>query len=319
MAYLHFELNESDDRKQEFKAFLKAYSEACRACAEFVLRALELMSVSQAHNGKFFPGIVFLFCRHVAEELDAISVLAMEGCAEPCKAHLRSAFEAELGILYILEEKSEERALAFHVAEIHKRIRATLRFDPSTEQGKQVRKDVAHDKIGSNILASPPQIDFKAEVLRLEARLRTPTYDAVDQEWQRTAQRLKKKRPSWYSLFDGPLTIRDLAYHVQKGFWYEFLYGDLSETVHAASAFRHVARMSGDNSGEANAVRPLRHPDGLRTVCNLASVIATETEQAVGSTFLGPVAKTVLHDQYLNEVRPRMMEIDSFGIGANWA
>jgi hypothetical protein len=176
-----------------------------------------------------------------------------------------------------------------------------------------------HDPIGLSILNSLPPTDFQAQIDRLEKCLQAPPYDAIEQEWQRTAKQLRRKNPQWYSLFGGPTTIRDLAYHLKKGFWYEFQYSDWSETVHAASALRQVAKMSDDSSNSMKAIRPLRHPDGLKDVCNFASVIAIELEQAVATTFLGPVAKNILHDMYLKEVRPRIQEASAIVLKAAWS
>lgn len=319
MPYLYFELNEPENRQQEYSEHLRQYSDACRASAEFMLRAMELMSVSKLHPGKHFPGVVFLLARHVAEEVDAISVLAERGCAQPCKLHLRSAFEAGLGILYILEDHSEERALSNHVAEMHKRIKSNRRLNENDDLGKQLRKQVEHDEVGTDILSSLPPVDFAAEVARLESRLSKPPYDLIEVEWQRTAKKLKRKYPSWHSLFDGPVTIRDLAYHLKKGFWYEFQYGDWSETIHAASGFRQVAQMKKSENKEDKALRPLRHPDGLRNVCDLASGIVIELELKLADAFLGKVAKNILHDQYMADVRPRLQAARTFTIKADWA
>lgn len=318
MSYLYFELKESDARRAEYESLLHRHSEACESCVKFLLRAIEFMSVSSSHPDMHFPGVVFLLARHAAEELDAISVLVASGCAQPCKLHLRSLFEAGLGVHYILKGNSEERALTFHVAEIHKRIRDKQRLDPNTEAGRKVRAETAHDPIGADILASISTTDFRSEVERLENGLNSPRLVAVEVEWQRTVTKLKKKLPLWHSLFDGPVTIRDLAYHLEKGFWYEFQYGDWSEAVHATSALKQVAKIKQPHVDGGVAIRPLRNPNGLRTVCDLATGMAIEMEQTIADHFLGPVAKTILDAEYMNKVRPSMESLGECEINADW-
>ena len=319
MPYLYFKLDEPEGRQHEYNEQLRLYSDACKVLAEFLLRAMELMSVSKSHPGKHFPGVVFLLARHVAEEVDAISILTEKGCAQPCKLHLRSAFEAGLCILYILEANSEERALSYHVSEMHKRIKFYKRLDKNDDQGKQLRKQIAHEGAGMDILSSLPPDDFVAKVARLESLLSKPPYEQIDVEWQRTAKKLKRKQPSWHSLYNGPVSIRDLAYLLKKGFWYEFQYGDWSETIHAASGFRQVAQMKVPEFKEDKAIRPLRHPDGLRTVCELASAIVIELELKLADVFLGSANKKLLHDQYVTDVLPRLKAATAFTIKADWA
>jgi len=79
MPYLYFQLNEPDERIAEYRRLLCNYSGACRSCAELIVRALELMSVTQPNDGHYFHGVVTMLARHVAEQIDAISVLVREG------------------------------------------------------------------------------------------------------------------------------------------------------------------------------------------------------------------------------------------------
>ena len=79
---------------------------------------------------------MFSLARHVAEEADAFSILLEKGCVEPCKAHLQSAFEAALGLRYILEADSEQRTTAYHVQE-RARLEANERYDKRTAAGQQ--------------------------------------------------------------------------------------------------------------------------------------------------------------------------------------
>jgi len=60
---------------------------------------------------------VLLLTRHAMEMVDGVGVLVEKGCAEPCKNLLRSALEAALGVLYIIEGDSARRNLAYQLAQ----------------------------------------------------------------------------------------------------------------------------------------------------------------------------------------------------------
>ena len=77
--------------------------------------------------------------------------------------HLRSAFEAELSILYILRADCERRALAYHVKEARERLNTNDKYDIRTDAGKKIREEIKNDLLGTDILASLPAYDFDAE------------------------------------------------------------------------------------------------------------------------------------------------------------
>jgi hypothetical protein len=220
-------------------------------------------------NWPNYHSIVFSLARHVAEEVDAISVLVEKGCVDPCKGHLRSAFEADLGVRYILESDSERRGLAYQVKELRERLHALQMHDGRTPAGKKVREAVRNDPIGASVLASMPAYDFDAEEKRLRATLGSKPWDTINAEWEAVGP-----RSSWHSLFGGPKSIRQLAAHLRRAFWYEFLYSDWSGRVHAGLALRNIGTNSKEPGRQGFAVRPLRYPDGLRNVYNFGMGIA---------------------------------------------
>src|SRR2546426_959083 len=64
---------------------------------------------------------MLLLYRHVLEMIDGVSVLVRQAAIDPCQPLLRSALEASMGIEYMLEKDTEQRALAYQVAHIRKR------------------------------------------------------------------------------------------------------------------------------------------------------------------------------------------------------
>jgi hypothetical protein len=208
MSYLKFELNVPEEREAEYREFLRLNSLSIQRAAENLLRALQMMS---PQDGNYYHGVVFTLARHVAEEVDAASILVKEGCAEPCKAHLRSAFEADLGIRYVLETDCEQRALAYHVKEARERLRANDKYDERTTAGQRIREAVKDDPLGTDVLASLPEYDFDTENAELRNMLGQPPYDVINAEWE-----ARGKNAAWHALFGGPRTIRDLAYHLNR-------------------------------------------------------------------------------------------------------
>jgi hypothetical protein len=225
---------------------------------------------------KFHHATVQVLTRHVCEALDGVSVLAANGCAEPCKPLLRSSFEAMLGIQYILETDEERRGLAYQVAHAHRKIALYKRLDPNENAGKALAAALASDPLAIGVTQNlPAHIDLQKMIANLEGMFRKPEYAAVEAEW---AKESKKKDAHWYSLFCGPKALRDLAIRMKHGGMYEFLYRHWSNNVHAGDCFETLA--PGANGGVS--IRPIRHPEGLQLMVSLAVSITL----AVGRTLL---------------------------------
>ena len=97
-----------------------------------------------------------------------------------------------------------------------------------------------------------------------------PVYAPIETEWKKVKKERKGKTPYWYNLFGGPSSIELLAKRMRLGTLYEFLYRDWSTLVHAQGGFANVAK-----SGEPGKIliKPIRHPEGIETVCSFAGTL----------------------------------------------
>jgi hypothetical protein len=317
MAFLDLEFNESPEQQQKYHDLLRQHSICIRKSVDFLLRALQLMIAVQTKGAGHYHGVVFVLARHVAEELDAASVLVAEGCTIPCKSHLRSAFEAELGVQYILKADSERRAIGYLVKHARDRIRWYDKTDPGSQAGTELRSWIGNEDIAMHVLSSLPPFDFEEVKKRLTGMLQRAPYMVVNDEWQRF-KRETRRHPAWHALFGGPKTVRDLAFHLDRGFWYEFLYSDWSGHVHAGSGLTNIGTDTDDPTGELTALRPLRHPDGLKIVLHFAQGMALELGNALGQRYLSKIGQDDLRDFYMREVRPLNEQLKHVSVDVQW-
>ncbi len=80
MSYLYFEVTESTERKQEYNDLLAQFAKAVEQGAKFLLRSIQLLQANEKHADHYAPSVIFSLGRHVAEEIDAVSVLLRQGC-----------------------------------------------------------------------------------------------------------------------------------------------------------------------------------------------------------------------------------------------
>ena len=190
--------------------------------------------------------------RHNLAYLDSIKVLLANGCAEGCEPLLRSILEATFGIAHIVQERSEERALAYKLARAMRHIKHLRRGDLTHAAGQQLETDLANDVFSPNALKLIPP-GMAAHASQLETKVRTdPTFAPIVAEWDRMKGN-RQSDPEWYALFGGANNIRELAKKLRWQSLYDFLYRDWSNAVHAGNTLERVLTTEDELS-------PLRYP-----------------------------------------------------------
>jgi hypothetical protein len=297
----------SDADYEQYKKVLRQFSEFILDCISLPLAAYKVAEQSSYGDGKLHHSPVLMLIRHFCEQSDAVAVLATEGCAVPVKPMIRSAFEASLGVHYILEKDSGRRGLAYLVAHTHRRIKLYRKLDPTDQAGKELRTRIQNDPMSTSVLQALPAFDFQKLIARLTGMLAKPPYDAIDREWTRRKKELKSE-PSWFSLDNGPRTIQALALHLRKGGWYELLYSDWSDVVHAGSGMGSVAKNT--SGGELPVViRPLRHPEGLQDLIVLLAGLCLELSRRVLKVYGSEADQKEMQEKYNAKIRDRHVQL----------
>src|SRR4051794_38234453 len=123
--------------------------------------------------------------------------------------------EATLGIAHIVQDRHEERALAYQLARIKRRIKKFRMADTASNEGQKVAAELAGDFLTPDLLDKmPPDVGVWAD--ELERRLTAEKhFDPIVAEWDRLKNppggKPKSKDPEWYTLFSGADQIRTWA------------------------------------------------------------------------------------------------------------
>jgi hypothetical protein len=282
-------------------------------CVARVIGAYKIVDSAVAGETSLHHATITLLARHICECVDAVSVLVSEGCTIPSTLVLRSALEAEMGIIYILGGDTVNRALAYQVSHIHKRMKLYRKYVPlPAEQTSQFATLLS---LASDSEASWAGIDFGAKIAHLEGMLAKPPYDHVEKSWREAKKRRKGGDPPWYALNGGPNDVRQLAETIGFRSWYEILYRDWSDAVHAGDAFDNVS-ITGEGK---TVVRPLRHPEGLQRVASFAGSMCLETSKQLLRAY-APGKLAELRADYTANLRQRYRQLGSVDelIDAPW-
>jgi hypothetical protein len=207
-----------------------------------------------------------------AEAIDGVSLLIRAGSARNCPSLLRTALELHLGLKYLLETKDGYRcrSLSYEYFTIQQRLNWRRKCDPDDPHGQQLRKELdGHPHAG---VFDAPDAEVKKAAQFYRERLDSHRYSDVRAELERMKAG-KRKCDDWFGLWDGPRSVRDLAYRLRDGVMYEVLYRQWSGPIHGSTA---IERMTATHSGLADC-DPLRSPKGIIDVTRHAFNLCNAT------------------------------------------
>lgn len=248
-----------------------------------------------ADDGDENLGILMPF-HHAIEMLDGAEVLLDQSCVVASHATLRSAFEASLGVRYVLQDDMQRRALCYVAGDIRERIRWYEEHDPDTNRGANFHAEMGID--ANSDYPMPVLEDVRRGAASLREMLDGELYSAINEEYERAGER--RRRPAWYSLFNGPQNVRELAKRLGKLDDYLIMYRRWSLTAHATDLYRQLTKLA---DGTGPAVRVIRSPWGIADAYELACQIGVEITSPVLAHYRPGESKRFAK-WYLTEVGP---------------
>lgn len=185
--------------------------------------------------------IILSLYRKLIEQLDGNYTLADHELVGPTKVMIRSAFETYLSIKYILENKKfvKDRAFCYYVAFCKSQISISNELIDNPITGIDIEQLKTAIKIHENILNEP-------------------ALKKVLDEWDRTkveVKRYKNYDPTWYALFNGPTSVKQLLEKIGDADDYR-LYGSLSQEAHGYQALNGLNNI--DLINEPFSLKPIR-------------------------------------------------------------
>src|SRR5262245_10767377 len=94
-------------QRESYERVCTDFSDFFQECTRSLVMAWGIVHEAAAKTEQEYHTSVLALVRHVIESLDGISILVSKGGSHSCKPLLRSALEATLGVLFILEKDTE--------------------------------------------------------------------------------------------------------------------------------------------------------------------------------------------------------------------
>jgi hypothetical protein len=190
-----------------------------------------------------------LLYREILEIADATSILISKSSVEPCKILLRSLVEINYSLEYLLSGDINLKSQCFLVWQANKTLKFCDQFDLEKQTGKQSKNNFSKDKSGVNV--DKYFVSEKLNQARKSANsiINLESYKTANEEYKLCKKKLKSNF-SWYSMFDGPRNIEDLANRLNNQLSYQILYRVFSSNVHGSGQIQ--GKLLPNENGTAN-------------------------------------------------------------------
>ncbi len=218
-------------------SLLNSYSSVLTEIVNFSSHIL-LWDIKKKREGKD-NHIPTLFLRNMIDLIDGIAILTKSSSIDTAKLLVRSLFENNLYLTYMLQGDEKLLSRCFMVWRVKNQIKTMKQYVSSNQSSKEFFSKLKKDHIDVELgkyLDRKDTIEFlktKADLLKRD------DWKKVAIEYEKTAKR--NRNPKWYSLYDGPRNIEGLSLHLRKSFHYNFIYRNLSQYSHVTRVVKGFA------------------------------------------------------------------------------
>lgn len=203
--------------------------------------------------------------RWALELISAIEQQIRTGWADAAAVTVRSLFESVPAMQFMLRDESKRarRAFAYTHCSLHEVRGFLLERTPGTKEEGRLAAAYRDDNDGDAMLVGLGPERVAADLRFINERL---ARDGMREcELERERMRIKNPKrpffPKWYSYFDGPGTLNQLAVETGNAGKYHTMYSHWSRAVHGTDTVAGTISVSDGNA----KLRKLRTPSDLDT------------------------------------------------------
>lgn len=168
---------------------------------------------------------------------DAIEVMMRQGVIRPSQLQLRSLFEVSVTLQWVLQESGDERARAYHVANLRRQRLWASRYLPDTTEDKAFK--YFWDTVGDKTTSPEGEKEARVQIANLNKVLSGPSLCDLNKKFEVFYQK-KEYEQDWYKII-GVRSFRDIAKDLGCAAEYAMVYVSGSEVMHGSTYTGQVA------------------------------------------------------------------------------
>ena len=171
--------------------------------------------------------------------LDACEILLSNGAVLATRLPSRSLFECYLNLIWILEEKTEERANQYYVWHLRQRMKLNKKIIKGNPEYEDFKKNT--EKYGSVFMGIHENNENSAieQVKEIVQILNLEDFIEINNQFEELEKKKRNKVVSWFEP-SGPHSIRDLATRLNLKGEYDLIYSPYSEITHGVALYEHI-------------------------------------------------------------------------------
>jgi len=215
-----------------------------------------------------------LIFRTQMENLYAIEGLLKQSSIDPISIILRTILETLIEFEYLVAN-IEKRSKAYIFCAKKMELDGILKISPGTIENREFVKNLEGDKFCRADEFTLPSLP-KDYIASKYSVLRMPEFENERKEFDRLFAKDNRK-PAWYSLFDGPKSIRKLAEKVKLNGFYFYFYAYLSSSVHGKEEMGGKLRQAVPGFAEVLGIAlPINLPSTMKITLLIGRLVILE-------------------------------------------
>ena len=245
------------DRKTD-EVLARGYSYCSEKVDELVDEGIKTLSINLSKEESTLTDLViFAVYRRSLDLIDSISQLIKIGTTDTAQVLVRALFECSLYFEYLLQSNTEQKALCYRL------INEMEKLD---ELKKVNLTDIKETPIIKNNKKLLGNIDFtnfypQESINILEIFFSNKKYVGFVNEYRNCKKKNKNKSFNWFTMYNGPKSISDLAKTLDRGAEYKILYSGWSEVVHSRNTHKNSFEPMGNQMVGIYPLRSNSHMD----------------------------------------------------------
>ena len=207
---------------------------------------------------------LFSLFKNALSMADAIEVMMRQGVIRPSQLQLRSLFEVSVTLQWVLQESGDERARAYHVANLRRQRLLARRDLPGTDENEAFQ--YFWDIVGDRTPSPEREKETHAQIANLNKELSGPSLCDLNEKFE-TFYRKNKREQDWYKILGVP-SFWKIAKNLDRTAEYASIYVFGSEVMHGST---YNGQLAFDDS--KIIIDPMRSPEEIGSSLRLAMAL----------------------------------------------
>ena len=290
-----------DEPKELVAKYFNNHMELLKELSNYGARLIvRIFSISERKQKDII--IIAVLFKQFVSMIDAIQIALQEGNVYAANLPLRTLYENQLYLQWILKDETIRRASQYYVWHLRRKLKINLSSIEGTAENIEFNRKLTGthlENILDNVTSIQPEIT--KQNYEINKMLQSAEYTDINLEFDRL-KGTRRNDVYWYQPW-GPNSISDLVERLQRGAEYVIFYSSLSNITHSQSIDQMISYKD-----DKVIFENIRNLESIDTVISITSSYCYRTFRLILEKY-SPSEVENLSRKYAEEWRDRSMNI----------